>query len=761
MKETIDLHTARYRIQGSIQGVGFRPFVYRLAKELGIGGWVRNDPQGVVIEAVGSPETLLRFQQAVAVQAPSPARVEHVVVESMSPGGMVLPFVIIDSDAQGAPSAPIMPDVATCPECLKEVFDPQDRRYLYPFTNCTHCGPRFTIIKRIPYDRANTTMSEFAMCPRCRAEYTDPDNRRFHAQPNACPVCGPQLAWWEQAGATLVTKHEALLAACIAIRYGEVVAVKGLGGFHLMCDARSNEAVEQLRRRKHREEKPFALMFPSLQAIEAACDVPDLERSLLTSNAAPIVLLRKRRDATDIADSVAPHNPYLGCMLPHTPLHHILMRELGFPVVATSGNLSDEPICTDEDEALTRLAGIANGFLFHNRPIARHVDDSVVRVVNGREMILRRSRGYAPAPVRLPVEGLSTLAVGAHLKSTVAVNIGNAGFISQHIGDLETQPAFRAFEEAVDALQSLYDLPPQQVACDQHPDYMSTSFARRLNRNLVHVQHHHAHIAACMVDNELDGQVLGVSWDGTGYGPDGTIWGGEFLKATLGGFQRVACLRRFRLPGGDAAVKEPRRSAVAVLYELHGVDAFARKGLPCMRSFAEGELNLLRTMLVKHVNAPLTSSAGRLFDAVAAIAGLREVSHYEGQAAMELEYALPESPTAEAYDVSVRAVPGEDVLALDWAAAIEGVLRDLEHATPVSLISQRFHNAMAQGIVEVARLAGLERVVLSGGCFQNKYLTEHTVQRLQKEGLQVFWHRRIPPNDGGIALGQLAVALSR
>ncbi|MFH0907984.1 MAG: carbamoyltransferase HypF [bacterium] len=762
MRDTMDVYTAQYRVRGAVQGVGFRPFVYRLAGRNGLGGWIRNDAQGVLIEAIGPASALARFEQALRAEAPPAARIEEVALLFRNAGGQPGPFNILESDTAGRVTAMIQPDLATCPECLAEILDPHNRRHIYPFTNCTNCGPRFSIVTKIPYDRANTTMASFTMCPLCKAEYDNPDDRRFHAQPNACPACGPQLAWWEQSGTTLMTQHDALLAAASAIRYGQIVAVKGLGGFHLVLDARNEEAVQQLRLRKHRSEKPMAVMFPSLQAIEQVCDLSDTERKLLASSVAPIVLLRRCRDPEmDLAASIAPRNPFLGALLPYTPLHHLLMRELGFPVVATSGNLSDEPICTDEDEAMTRLAGLADGFLFHNRPIARAVDDSVARVVHDRGMLLRRARGYAGAPIRIRTDGLATLATGAHLKNTVALNVGDNVYVSQHIGDLDSQPAFRAFAEAINVLEKLYELPPHQVACDMHPDYMSTTFARRLNPNLIQVQHHHAHVASCMADNGLDGEVLGIAWDGTGYGPDGTIWGGEFLVATTGSYKRAAHLRCFPLPGGDSAIKEPRRAAIGLLYELHGDELFSMRGLPPVRSFSAGEINLLRTMLARRVNSPMTSSAGRLFDAVAALIGSREVMTFEGQAAMELEFALPDPPVDDSYDIVVRPATGAEPIIIDWGPMVRGVLDDLENAVSTSLISARFHNALARAIVETAKQIRIPRVVLSGGCFQNAYLTERVIRLLEQATFEVFCHSQVPPNDGGIALGQIAVALNK
>ncbi len=620
-------------------------------------------------------------------------------------------------------------------------------------------------------------MKAFTMCPQCQAEYNDPCDRRFHAQPNACPVCGPQLELWDRNGKALETSKAALPAAAEAIRRGQIVAVKGLGGFHLMVAAHNDEAVRRLRELKHREEKPFALMFPSLTAIKAACEVSPLEERLLRSPEAPIVLLRRiPAPHSALPASLSPGNPNLGVMLPYTPLHHLLLSALGFPVVATSGNLSDEPICTDEHDALQRLGGIADLFLVHNRPIVRHVDDSIARVMMGRELVLRRARGYAPLPIQLSSSsGHAVLAVGAHLKNTIALSVGPQVFISQHIGDLETDQASQAFRRVIADFQTLYESRPAIIAADAHPDYLSTKFARdltsqagpqpsALNPQLISVQHHVAHVLSCMAENELEPPFLGVSWDGTGYGLDGTVWGGEFFLVTETSCERVAHLRQFRLPGGDTAVKQPRRIALGLLYEMFGEAAFAMAEMAPVRAFSPAELGLLQTMLARGLNSPLTSSAGRLFDAVASLADLRQQVRFEGQAAMELEFALEPTPTAEAYDLAIRPPPHasrithQAPLLLDWSSMLEAILADLKRGLPISQISARFHNALAEAIVAVAGQIGQQRVILSGGCFQNRYLTERTVQRLREEGFRPYWHQRVPPNDGGISLGQVVAA---
>ena len=653
----------------------------------------------------------------------------------------------------------MLPDIATCPECLHEIFDPANRRYLYPFTNCTHCGPRFSILEALPYDRPNTSMRAFEMCPQCRAEYEDPRDRRFHAQPNACPNCGPHLELWNRAGAILHRKEPALDVTANALRSGSIVAVKGLGGFHLMADARNEEAVRRLRRLKHREEKPFAVMAPSMDSVRLECAVSGLEERLLRSSEAPVVLLRRMpSQAGQIAPAVAPRNPCLGVMLPYTPLHHLLLAGLGFPVVATSGNLSDEPICIDEHEALARLGGIADLLLVHNRPIVRHGDDSVVRVLLDRELVMRRARGYAPLPVVLKHSTQPTLAVGAHLKNTVALSSGTSVFISQHIGDLETEPALAAFERVIADFQRLYEVRPAVIVADAHPDYLSTKFAAdlalRTGTRLETVQHHHAHICACMAENELEGPVLGVAWDGSGFGTDGTVWGGEFLRVGSAGFERVAHLRTFCLPGGDAAAREPRRCALGLLYEIFGDDAFAMTDLAPLQALTPAERAILRTMLQRKLNPPRTSSAGRLFDGVASLAGVRQTSAFEGQSAMELEFAV--DPVGD----DAYPLPVADGI-VDWEPTVGAILADVAAGIAPGRISGKFHRALAVAIVEVARVVGERQVVLAGGCFQNEYLTRQTVQRLSAAGFIPVWHQRIPPNDGGISLGQTVAANRR
>lgn len=771
-KGEIDSARLRVCIRGAVQGVGFRPFVFRLATEMQLPGWVSNTAQGVFIEVEGEKTLLDQFILRVEREKPPRSFIQSLEFSFLDPVGFT-GFEIRESDVEGVKSVLVLPDIATCPDCLAEILDPTNRRYQYPFTNCTNCGPRFSIIESLPYDRPNTSMKRFAMCPACQQEYDDPADRRFHAQPIACPDCGPRIEFRTDAGESKYTGHHALLAAAQAVRDGLVVALKGLGGFHLIADARSEDAVKRLRERKHREEKPLAMMFPSTGMVQEECVVSDLEQRLMQSPEAPIVLLERKDNrelygklvsTLGLASSVTPGNPVFGIMLPYTPLHHLLLRELGHPVVATSGNLSDEPICIDERDAMRRLNGIADCYLVHNRPIVRHVDDSVVRVLLGRELVMRRARGYAPLPVSVSTNaGHAVLAVGAHLKNTVAISVGQNVFVSQHIGDLETQQSLDAFRAVQRDFQALYEVSPALLACDMHPDYFSTKEARSGTTPVIEIQHHHAHILSCMAENELEGEVLGVSWDGTGYGPDGTIWGGEFLVTRGSAFERFARFRTFRLPGGDKAIKEPRRTAVGLLYELLGDEAFRERAQAPFSALSVAELSVIQQMLKRGVNAPETSSVGRLFDAVASLIGFRHYNNFEGQAAMELECALAGVTSEQTYRCDIlrndRKVKGDGNLytpafVVDWSAMIRDILTDVRKVVAMPLISKKFHNALVQAIVDVAREAGIRRVVLSGGCFQNKFLTERAVHRLRSAGFQPYWHQRIPPNDGGISLGQ-------
>ena len=742
----------RLTVQGTVQGVGFRPFVYRLAAEVGLSGWVVNSPQGVIIEIEASPPLLDAFIERLRTELPPHAAIHSLTVSDINPLGSST-FEIRHSSASGTKTALILPDLATCPDCQREIFDPADRRYRYPFTNCTHCGPRFSIIEALPYDRIHTTMRDFIMCETCRAEYENPLDRRFHAQPNACPVCGPQLALWDQFGHVLSERDEALKAAAAAIRQGYIVAVKGIGGFHLVADARNAEVVALLRVRKGRYEKPLAVMYPNLEQVKRACRVSEQEEALLQSSAAPIVLVR--HIGSEIAPSVAPDNPYLGVMLPYTPLHHLLLAEVGFPVIATSGNFSGEPIITDNQQALAKLNRIADLFLVHNRPIAHHVDDSVICVAADEPLMLRRARSYAPLPVDMPElpGGKTIIATGAQQKNTVALLHNGHTFLSQHLGDMNNVPSLDALKKTLADFQTLYEATPTAVVCDLHPDYVTTQHAERLGLPVTYVQHHYAHVLSCMAEHHLSAPVLGVAWDGTGLGTDRTIWGGEFLHVEDEGFTRVAHLRTFALPGGDSASYEPRRSLLGLLYTMFGSD------LPRDRlEFKSSDLNLLLSALRSAVNTPLTSSMGRLFDAVAALAGLRQKCTFEGQAAMALEYVSHGVKTDEFYPYEITSVTngsGVQERIIEWKPMIAAMMME----TNPALISAKFHNTLAEIVVAIAREVGEPTVALTGGCFQNRVLLEQCVDKLRAAGFKPYWQQHIPPNDGGIALGQIAAVL--
>lgn len=757
----------RLDIRGAVQGVGFRPHVFRLARRLGVSGWVLNDHRGVRIEVEGPRDVLTLFADSLLSEPPRQARIGEVERSWIPPEGDT-DFHIRDSPGGGTPEVAILPDLATCQACMEDVLRDGDRRQGYPFTNCTDCGPRFSIIVRLPYDRPLTTMAGFTQCDACRAEYTSPEDRRFHAQPNACPRCGPGLSWWDSGQRTPDSDPDALPLdrAAEALREGWVVAVQGLGGFHLMVDATAEAAVARLRSRKGRGAKPFALMVRDLSAAEGIVEVDAVSAELLTSSASPIVLL-PRRPRTDIAWSVAPDNPRLGVVLAYTPLHALLLDRLGRPVVATSGNRSEEPICIDADEARDRLSDIADGFLIHDRPIRRHVDDSVARPGPEGPVLLRRARGYAPLPLPLDIVDRPTLAVGGHLKNTVAVARDGQVWLSQHIGDLDAPETLRAFRDTVRDFMDLYRVQPEGVAHDLHPGYASTRYVVDEVEEPVRripVQHHHAHLASVLAEHrsEPDAVALGVIWDGTGFGTDGTVWGGEFLVGGYREFRRAAHLRTFRLPGGEAAVREPRRSALGLLVEagLLGVPGTEE----ALGSFDAVERRVMEQAMHRRLNAPETSSAGRLFDGLASILGLRHHSDFEGDAAIRLEHAALRARHGTSdpggYPLELRPGPGGGRI-LDWEPLVRAVLEDRRRGVATDRIALRIHNGLAAGIAALAREVGTDRVALSGGCFANALLTEEARDTLRRQGHTVLLHRHVPPGDGGLALGQIAVAAAR
>ncbi|MCK9358014.1 MAG: carbamoyltransferase HypF [Dehalococcoidia bacterium] len=752
---------ARIHVTGVVQGVGFRPFVYRLAGEHDIAGWVRNTAADVEIHAEGRGENVAAFLDALKTKAPPLARIIRIDAHDCAAEGQP-GFRIRGSTSDPTKGQLVSPDVATCPDCLREVFDPADRRYRYPFTNCTNCGPRFTIITDMPYDRPSTTMSSFTMCPECRREYDDPTDRRFHAQPNACPVCGPRLRLLD-AGGREVSCADPLAETAALLRQGSIIAIKGLGGFLLACDATSASAVAKLRSRKRRPSRPFAVMVRGLDEAESHCVLSDRERELLSSTPAPIVLARSRPGST-VCEGVAPGLLFLGLQLPYTPLHHILLRDCGLPLVMTSGNLTDEPICADNDEAVARLAGIATYFLVHDRPIHSRYDDSVTMVVDDSTCVLRRARGIAPQPVELPFDLKPVLAVGPQMKNTFCLAKGRLAFVSQHIGDLDSVETLDHFEATIGLYRHLFRIEPELVAHDLHPDYASTAFARDLaGRGLSSraVQHHHAHIASCIVENGLDERVIGIAFDGSGFGTDGRIWGGEFLLCDTASFVRAGHLEYLPLPGGDAAVMRPCRTAAGYLLHLFGEDAPARSA-PLAEWLSAAEMDSIVRQVAAGLNTPLCSSMGRLFDAVAALTGVRGTIDYEGQAAIELEMQAHrcEGPAKDRYSFPLaRSGDGYTVQLSDVLSAI---VRDVAARVAVPIIAAAFHEAVARVALEMCRLlsndSGLRTVALSGGVFQNRILVSRTASLLRADGFRVLLHRSLPANDGCVSLGQAVIA---
>jgi hydrogenase maturation protein HypF len=730
------------RVHGVVQGVGFRPFVYNLAQSLALSGYVLNSSAGVLIDVEGAPAEIERFLGELQENPPPLAQIEDIAVESLQPAGYAA-FVIRESVDEPGHLAPVSPDVSTCDDCLRDFQTPGNRRFGYPFTNCTNCGPRYTITRMIPYDRPLTTMACFPMCEQCLREYEDPSNRRFHAQPNACPDCGPSITL------SIETARELL-------RQGRILAIKGLGGFHLVCDPFNDAAVRLLRERKKRSDKPFALMVPDAASAERFCFVSDLERVALSSIRRPIVILTRRPDSS-LSQALAPGNNTLGIMLPYTPLHHLLFGDAFSALVMTSGNLSEEPIVTGNREAASRLGSIADAFLFHNRDIHTRVDDSVARVFAGQERVLRRSRGYAPHPIALNFPVAEILACGAELKNTFCLTKEHHAFVSQHIGDLENYETLVFYRETLDRMKQLFRIAPTAVAYDLHPQYLSTKLALEMtDLQQIGVQHHHAHIASCMAENGIAGKVIGVAFDGTGFGTDGKIWGGEFLIADFAGFERRAHFRYIALAGGDTAVREPWRLGLSYLLDTFGAQIDS-PDLPLFRRIPAKKIETVRSMIERKINSVETSACGRLFDAVASIVGVRDEVNFEAQAAIELEACA----LAGLEDVYPFEVTGHEI---DVRPMIEHIVRDVLAGKPTGWIAAAFHNTIAAIIVEVClRLRSAERidrVCLSGGTFQNVYLVERAVSTLRASGFEVFLHAKVPPNDGGISLGQAVIANS-
>ena len=728
------------RLQGVVQGVGFRPFIYRTAEALDLKGFVSNDTSGVLVEVEGTKDALDKFLWSVNAEKPSLSNIYYQEARYEDPLGYS-DFEIKPSISAETPEAVILPDIAVCNDCLVELFSKEDRRRLYPFINCTNCGPRYTIVEKLPYDRQNTTMKNFDLCPECMQEYGNQDDRRFHAQPNACPFCGPHLWLLNSDGGREAEDRDAIAILCSDIKRGMIAAVKGIGGFHLICNAEDENAVALLRRRKRRSEKPFAVIFRDIEQVREYAAPTLLEEALILSPASPVVIVRKKGKRLE---GVSPGLGNIGVFLPYTPLHHMILAETGFPLVATSGNLSEEPIVKGNDEAMVRISSLTDRILLHDRPIHRRCDDSVVRVVGDYPQMIRRSRGYVPLPVRLPFTlRRKVLATGGHLKNTFAIGLGDRVILSQHIGDMETPESMDSFRETVDDICSIYRFEPDVIVHDLHPGYETTKWAAKVRGpEKIPLQHHYAHILSCMAENGLDEEVLGISWDGTGYGDDGTLWGGEFLIAGLKGFERAFHIMPLRLIGAEKAVREPGRVGLSILFEIFGKEAL-NMDYPPLKGFSENGLNLLWTAWRSGLNSPLSSSAGRLFDGAASLTGLINRSTFEAQAAMMLEDRYDSSVRDQYHYVIKNGV-------IDWRP----LFRDLINDSALDKTPSRFINTLAKAALDAARRIGMERVCLSGGVFQNSPLTTLLTRLLREEGFAVYTQRIVPPNDGGLSLGQ-------
>jgi hydrogenase maturation protein HypF len=753
-----DYVARKFYVNGIVQGVGFRPFVYQLANQYGLKGEVANTASGVSIHIEGPSSQINSFETDLKANSPPLAHIVEITSRDESPKNYGQ-FRIVSSRNTEQMSTLISPDVSICQDCHKELFDSSNRRFGYAFINCTNCGPRYTIIDDIPYDRPKTSMRHFKMCPLCQAEYDDPNNRRFHAQPNACADCGPHVSLFDNTRKQ-INIDDPIEKAAELMQQGYILAIKGLGGFHLAVDALNPDAVVRLRRRKLREEKPFAIMSCDGRQIEKYAQLGPAEQKLLTSIQRPIVLLKKK-EPNPIAAEVAPRNQYFGVMLPYTPLHYVLLDHGFTALVMTSGNLSEEPIAIENADAFERLADIADYFLIHNREIYLRSDDSIVRHAAETTRFIRRSRGYVPVPVFLKEELPSVLALGAELKNTICVTKGKAAFLSQHVGDLENLATYEFFQKTIEHLTRILEVSPRLIAYDLHPDYLSTRFAEaQADIVKVQVQHHHAHIVSCMAEHKLDGEVIGLSFDGSGYGTDGTIWGGEILIATAAAFERAGHLESVPMPGGAAAIKEPWRMAVSYLIRAFG-DQFQSLDLPVLNEIENEKLAIITQMIAKGVNVPLTSSLGRLFDGVASIAGIRNRVNFEGQAAMELEMAAADSSDS-LYDGQWVSDNGYKILV---GPIIRDIVCDIQKGIPLAQISANFHNTLTRIFVDICRHIrqerDLERVVLSGGCFQNATLLTGMIQDLQRQRFEVFAHEKVPTNDGGISLGQAVIAAAR
>ena len=737
------------KVKGFVQGLGFRPFVYRLAKQYQQFGWVLNTNEGISISIEGCSFQQQKFLTDLQQSLPALAKIDS-LVSNKKPLKKFDSFVIKSSLTADKNSTFILPDISPCTECVADIFNPKSRFYRYPFTSCCYCGPRYSIMQQQPYDRIRTAMAGFSVCEGCMAEYGNAENRRFHSQTIACKACGPQLNLLDKQGDSVEKGNQALNQAVEYLKQGEIVAIKGVGGFQLLVDATNYRAVETLRIRKQRAEKPFALLVKNLERAKNLCQISDVEAQALMSYESPIVLLRRLSNRY-VVDTVAPGNKLLGIMLPCSPLHHLLANDFDKPLVATSGNRNGEPLCITEEQALVRLKGIADFFLTHDRDIIRPLDDSIVRVINNKPVLIRRARGYTPMPITISQILPEQLAVGGQMKNTLAISQGNQLILSQHMGDLESLSSQNQFQQTITDFQAIYASKPDKVIHDLHPDYHSTMVANQQEVKTRAVQHHHAHILSCMAEHDITAPVLGFAWDGAGLGLDNTIWGGECFLLTEQHFQRYAHLRTFPLLGADKAASEPRRSALGLLYEMDVNDLFKHKDSDALASFSEQQLKLLQQSLTKQLNTPLTSSVGRLFDAVSSLLDLCHINSYEGQAAMLLEQAASTIKTDERYPYQLLK---QQVIVIDWQTIIMGILADLPKLSK-ALIAAKFHNTLVDIIVTIAKIAQQQNIVLSGGCFQNAYLAEKSIKQLESAGFTVYTHEKIPMNDGGLALGQL------
>lgn len=758
MKRNISAKTIE--INGIVQGVGFRPFIFQLANQHGLKGEVSNTSAGVTIHVEGDDNGVRSFCMDIPRHKPPRSKIIQIKENPDRFRGYHI-FSIARSRASGFQTTLISPDIAVCDECLKELLDPNDRRYQYPFINCTNCGPRYTIVDHIPYDRKNTTMRHFNMCRECKTEYENPFDRRFHAQPNACPKCGPHVSLWNNSE-NEISSADPIQETAALLKNGAIVAIKGLGGFHLAVNADNNDAVLRLRQKKYREEKPFALMAPNLDAVHGLAHFDDKEKMLLTSIERPIVILKKK-DPISISHAVAPGNPYLGIMLPYTPLHYLLFEHGLETLVMTSGNISEEPIAVHNQEAFERLANVADYFLIHNRDINLRCDDAIVKNIANETRVLRRSRGFVPVPILLAHKGPGILACGADLKNTVCLTKDNYAFMSQHMGDMENYEAFKFFEKTIQHMEQILDIQPEIIACDLHPDYMSSGFARdQSNARVIPIQHHHAHIAACMAENKIHGPVIGLAFDGTGYGEDGAIWGGEIMISDLHAFERAAHLQYIPMPGNAMAVRETWRMAISYLYDAFG-EKLLELDLPLLTQLDSEKIHITLEMIKKGFNSPLTSSLGRLFDGIASIIGIRNHVTFEGQAAIALEMTAQ-----KAFDANqkISSYPCEweesDSIIIKPCKIIRGVIKDMNGGKNISLIAAKFHQTLIKLFSELCDVIKVKtkhnRVVLSGGVFQNSIMLKGLTESLQKNGFDVFSHKIVPTNDGGISLGQAVVA---